>query len=57
MPLSDQTDLKYDNSPIPDKNPPYEDEGRRTACKMYTTFLHKIFDYLLIPPFKYGYNL
>ena len=57
MPLSDQTDLKYDNSPIPDKNPPYEGEGRRTACKMYTTFLHKIFDYLLIPPFKYGYNL
>ena len=57
MTLPDQTQQKYDNPPPPAKAKTCEGEGRMTARKMYTTFIHKLYDYSLITPFNYGYNI
>ena len=57
MNLLGQTQKNYDNSHLPSKTKKIQGEVRTTAFKIYTTFIHKIFDYSLILPFKYSKNI
>ena len=52
MPLPAHTQQKSDNPPLPVKTKNREGEGRTAACKTYTTFIQKMFDYSLIPPLQ-----
>ena len=53
MPIPSKTKHKSDDTPIPAKKTIHEGEVRTTAHKTYTNFIHKVFDYLLIPLFNY----
>ena len=50
MPLPSQTQQKSDNKPLPAKKTIHEGEGHMNTQKIYITFIHKLFDYLLITP-------
>ena len=52
-----QTQQNYENPPLSVKTKKPKGEWRKTTHKPYTIFINKVFDYLLINPFKYGYNL
>ena len=54
MPLPDQTEQNSENPPLTAKTKNRKWEVRTTARNMYTTFIHKRFDYSIITPFKYG---
>ena len=43
--LPDQTHQKLNNPPLSIKAKNCEGEDHTTSCKMYTTFIHKIFYY------------
>ena len=52
MTLTYHNQHKYDDTPITSKEKIYEGEGRKTAHNTYTTLIHKVFDYLMIPLFN-----
>ena len=53
MSLPAQTQQKSNNLPLPAKTK-IKVEGYMTTRKTYTTLIHKVFYYSLIPPFNYG---
>ena len=57
IPLPSYTQQNSYDTNLPTNKTIREYVGNMTAYKIYTNLIHKVFDYSLIPSFKYGYNI